>query len=312
MNRRAVLLASGAVIGAAAVGCSFGPLYDASNAEAEYPPIGSFVEVGGLRMHYWEAGEGQPVILVHGASGNIRDWTFAIAPELAKSYRVIAIDRPGFGYSQRPATRGWDPAVQARALQATARAIGAENPVVVGHSWGGALAMSWALQFPDETRGIVPVSGVTMPYGGLANVFRAIGLDGVIVEAYSNYVRRTAADGGIDRFVSRAFRPQDPPEGYLSYVGPPLSLREATVTANQLDIQNLNEALKRMRPDYPGIRMPVEILHGTDDFISPDRHAVPLSETIAQANLTLLPGVGHMAHHIRTDALKDAIARVVA
>ena len=176
----------------------------------------------------------------------------------------------------------------------------------------GALAMSWALQYPDDTRGVVPVSGVTMPYGGLSRVFRALGLDGLIIEAYSNYVRRTAADGGIDSFISRAFRPQQPPEGYLAYVGPGLSLREATVVANQLDIQNLNVALRRMEPVYPSIEIPVEILHGTADFISPNRHAVPLSERIPTARLTLLDGVGHMAHHIRTDALKAAIERVVA
>ncbi|MEM7506352.1 MAG: alpha/beta hydrolase [Pseudomonadota bacterium] len=312
MRRRGLLLGSVAALGAVAVGCSFSPPFDASDAETQYPPIGKFVEADGLRMHYWEAGEGQPVILVHGASGNVRDWTFSIAPELAKSYRVIAIDRPGFGYSQRPAERGWDPAVQARALQATARAIGAENPIVLGHSWGGALAMSWALQYPDQTRGIIPVSGVTMPYGGLARVFRALGLDGVLVDAYTSYVRRTAADGGIERFVARAFRPLQPPQGYLDYVGAPLSLREATVRANSADIQNLNIALQRMRPDYDSIRMPVEIIHGADDFIDPRQHAVPLSTIIPQARLTMLPGVGHMAHHARIDALKGALARMVA
>ncbi|MEM0921795.1 MAG: alpha/beta hydrolase [Pseudomonadota bacterium] len=312
MRRRHVLFGGTALAAAALVGCSGGPLYDASNAERDFPPIGSFAEVEGLRLHYWEQGDGPPVVLVHGASGNIRDWTFSIAPELAKSFRVIAIDRPGFGYSQRPSSLGWDPAVQARLMQGLTRQIGAERPVVVGHSWGGALAMSWALQFPEETAGVIPVSGVTMPYGGLSRVFRALGLDGILIEAYSNYVRRTAAEGGIDNFVSRAFRPQQPPEGYLAYVGPGLSLREATVVANQLDIQNLNVALRRMEPVYGTLTMPVEILHGTEDFISANRHAVPLSQKIPQARLTLLSGVGHMAHHIRTDALKAAIERVVA
>lgn len=312
MRRRTMLIGGAAAIGAVSVGCSFNPPYDASDAETLYPPVGKFVEAGGLRMHYWEAGKGQPVILVHGASGNVRDWTFSIAPALARSYRVIAIDRPGFGYSERPAKRGWDPAVQARALQATARAIGAENPIVVGHSWGGALAMSWALQYPDQTRGIIPVSGVTMPYGGLAKVFRTLGLDGVLVDAYTSYVRRTAAEGGIERFVARAFRPMQPPQGYLDYVGAPLSLREATVRANSADIQNLNIALERMRPDYAGIRMPVEIIHGAEDFINPRQHAVPLSGIVPQAHLTLLPGVGHMAHHASIDALQAALARMVA
>lgn len=312
MKRRTLLVGGTAALGVGAVGCSFGPHYDASNAEVSHPPIGKFVTADGIRLHYWEAGEGQPVILVHGASGNIRDWTFSIAPELAKSYRVIAIDRPGFGFSDRQADQGWDPAVQARALRGAAIALGAEQPIVVGHSWGGALAMAWALHYPGETRGVVPISGVTQPYGGLARVFRALGLDGVIVNAYTSYVRRTAADGGIDRFVERAFKPLQPPDGYVDYVGAPLSLREATVRANAEDIQNLNTALVRMKPQYASLRLPVEIIHGADDFIDADRHAIPLAEDIAQANLTLLPGVGHMAHHADLEAIKAALDRIVA
>ncbi|MEM6906082.1 MAG: alpha/beta hydrolase, partial [Pseudomonadota bacterium] len=179
MKRRTFLWSSAALMSAVGlVGCvGTGEPYDASNAEVLYPPIGKFVTVDGLKLHYWEAGEGPPLILIHGASGNVRDWTFSIAPELAKEFRVIAFDRPGFGFSDRQAEDGWDPGVQARAIQAGAQAIGAENPIVIGHSWGGAVAMSWALQFPEQTRGVIPISAVTMPYGGMSRVFRAIGLD---------------------------------------------------------------------------------------------------------------------------------------
>lgn len=313
ISRRTVLLGGAALAGVCAVkACSETPGYDAAEAARLYPPIGKFVHVDGQRVHYWEAGSGQPLILVHGASGNLRDWTFDIAPELAKTHRVIAFDRPGFGHSERGQVRGWDPAVQARTLHGASHQLGVENPIVVGHSWGGALALSWALQYPDETIGIIPVSGVSMPYMGVAQVFGALGLDGVIVDAYSSYMKRTAANGGINQFIARVFRPLDPPPGYLDYVGAPLALRDETVAWNSEDIQHVNEALTRMAPDYPGLKPRVEIIHGEADFIDASHHAVPLSRRVPGAGLTLLPGVGHMAHHANIGAIREAAQRIVA
>jgi pimeloyl-ACP methyl ester carboxylesterase len=264
----------------------------------------------GLRVHYWEQGTGQPVVLIHGASGNLRDFVFDIAPELAKQYRVIAFDRPGLGYSERPTVDGWDPAVQARVLQAATEKLGAENPIVVGHSWGGAVAMAWALEFPRQTRGVVPVSAVTMPYGGLARVVYAIGLSDLLVDAYSNRLLERARDGGIEGFIARVFRPQPVPPGYVDFIGAPLALRADTLRANGQDLQNINVALRRMEPGYATLDVPVEILHGQADFISWDAQAVPLSQVLPRATLTLLPGVGHMAHHAAPRELSDAIARL--
>ncbi|MBY8975187.1 alpha/beta hydrolase [Rhodobacteraceae bacterium NNCM2] len=313
MKRRTLILGGAATaVAGAVVGCTSGPVYDASEAESLYPPIGRFVVVNGQRVHYWEAGQGQPLILVHGASGNLRDWTFDVAPELAKTHRVIAFDRPGFGYTERGGERGWDPAVQARTLYAASRQLGVEQPIVVGHSWGGALALSWALQYPDETAGIIPVSGVTMPYKGVAQVFGALGLDTVVVNAYSAYMQRVAARGGIDSFIARVFRPLEPPEGYLDYVGAPLALREKTVAANSEDLQHVNEALLRMAPDHPSLKPKVEIIHGREDFIDASHHAVPLANRVPGAGLTILPGVGHMAHHANIEAIRAASERIVA
>lgn len=284
--------------------------FDPAEVRAAYPPIGKFTRAGNLRIHYWEKGEGQPVILVHGASGNLRDWTFDVADRLARDYRVIVFDRPGFGYSDRPAENGWDPAVQARVLQAASREIGAADPIVVGHSWGGALAMAWALEFPGQTKGAVPVSGVTMPYGSVAWAMQAIGLSEIIVDWYSERLLEKARSGGVEDFIARVFRPQPIPEGYIDYVGAPLALRERTLRANAEDLNNVNIALERMAPRYASLDLPVEIIHGEADFIDWDDQAEPLAREIGHARLTLLPQVGHMAHHVAPVELDSAIARI--
>lgn len=310
MHRRTFLAAAGL---AALAGCSSNlKPFDPVEVRAAYPPIGRFVSVGGLRLHYWEAGTGQPVILIHGASGNLRDWTFDVAGRLARDYRVIVFDRPGFGYSDRPAEGGWDPAVQARILQAASVKLGADRPIVVGHSWGGAVAMAWGLEHPGATKGLVPVSAVTIPYGSVAWAVNAIGLSEILVDWYSERLLERARNGGVEDFIARVFRPQPVPAGYVDYIGAPLALRERTLRANAEDLNNINLALERMAPRYASIEMPVEIIHGQADFIDWDDQAEPLAGELQQARLTLLPDVGHMAHHVAPVQLDDAIARIAA
>lgn len=312
MNRRRFLLGMGTTLGAGGLlsACSTPVPFDEARIRAEYPPNGSFVNVYGLRIHYWEAGEGSPVVLIHGASGNLRDWTFDIAPMLADKHRVIVFDRPGFGYSDRPTVKGWDPEVQARVLKAAATKLGMKRPIVVGHSWGGAVAVGWALANPREVRGIVPVSAVTIPFGGFASLVNAVGLDGVIVRAYMDSLLSRAREGGIEQFIGRVFRPQRIPAGYIEHVGAPLALRERTLRANGEDLQNINIALNDMAPRYPSLAVPMEIVHGQEDFIDWEDQAAVLAETVPNGRLTLLPGVGHMAHHAAPKEIGYAIDRI--
>ena len=71
----------------------------ADRITAAFPPVGEFVSVTGGRVHYVQAGQGPDVILLHGAGGNLRDFTFALMDQLTGRYRVTAFDRPGMGYT---------------------------------------------------------------------------------------------------------------------------------------------------------------------------------------------------------------------
>ena len=115
---------------------------DAMNAPAAATPI------NGSKVHYEVKGTGPDLILIHGALGNLRDMTFDLRDKLTNRYRVIAFDRPGFGYSD-PLPNGDASLIgQALLLQKAAKEIGVTNPIVMGHSYGGAVAMSWAVH-PD-------------------------------------------------------------------------------------------------------------------------------------------------------------------
>lgn len=319
MLRRSFLLGAGATSAIAACVSTQAPSSDVSSAqagvaEARYPPLGSLYQVGDQQVHATDQGQGQPVIMIHGASGNVRDFTFDLTSPLAEKYRVIAMDRPGFGYSTRSTQdEAWHPSAQAAQLRTAAKEMGVEKPILVGHSWGSSVALAWALDAPDEVAGVVAASGAMMPWGTLANVVNSLGVNNLIVGYYNRSMTRRAETGGIEDFIDRAFRPQSPPPGYTDYIGGALAVRDKTVAANGDDLANTQTALLELSIRYGELSVPLEVMHGDSDWLlSFDQHALGIANAAPNVRVTRLPGVGHMAHHARPDVLAEAIARVAA
>ena len=278
-----------------------------------WPPLGQMVEVDGLPVHAWDrgTGPGRPVILIHGASGNLRDWTFALAPELAKSMRVIAFDRPGFGWSARLPERGWEPARQAAHLAAAARKLGVEDAILVGHSWGAALAMAWALDHPDQVGGVVTLGGATMPWGGRLSSFYGLIASDLVGGLAARVISATLSEARIAGFLGEVFEPQPVPSEYAEDIGGPLATRPETLRGNAKDVRHLNDLLKVQAGRYFGLDIPVEILHGTaDTTVWPGIHAERMHAALPNSRLALLEGVGHMPHHASPDQVLAAVARL--
>src|SRR5690242_14275501 len=119
----------------------------------EPKPHGSFVTVDGVRIHYLErTGGGTPIVLIHGLPGTAEDWN-EVTPLLA-GRRTIAIDRPGFGYSGDGYLK-FDR--QLEVIDALLRRLGVRRPVLVGHSYGGTVALAFAERHPNEVSGLVLV-----------------------------------------------------------------------------------------------------------------------------------------------------------
>src|SRR4029078_12101131 len=95
----------------------------------------------------------------------MEDMRLALGEKLAKSHRVILIDRPGHGWSSRPSDDTYaSTACQARLVGAAVKQLGVKRAILVGHSWGGAFVTAYALAFPDRTAGLVLLSAVTHPW----------------------------------------------------------------------------------------------------------------------------------------------------
>ena len=289
-----------------------------ADAREAYPPSGQFIDVDGTKIHLKIDGQGPDIVLIHGASGSLRDYTFDLANRLSETHRVIAIDRPGMGWSERPDGYGgaWSvahepPGLQARLLQQAADAVGVTNPVVVGHSFGGAIALAWAIERPQETASLVLLAGVANPWPGKLGWLYRINATRfgslIVIPVITALTPRSV----IQDTLGEIFAPQRPPEGYLAHFGPEMTLRRSVLRANAQQVNNLKPHIREMVAQYGSLTMPVEILHGDADKTVPiDIHAEPLATQLPNAVLTRLPGIGHMPHHADVQATLAAVSRV--
>jgi len=294
-----------------------------SDAEAKYPPVGAFVEVTGGRIHYVQQGSGPHVVLLHGAGGNLRDFTLDLMDRLTDSYTVTAFDRPGLGYSDQVpqvakgafATEGDSPQDQAAMLREAASAIGIENPVVAGHSFGGIVAMAWANhglagQDPVNASAVVSMAGVSMPWPGELDSYYTTNsslLGGAII---APLVPLLATQTRIDQAIAGIFAPDPVPEGYGAHIGSTLAIRPDPFRVNARQVNDSRPHVVEMAKLYPQLTLPIEVIHGTADTTVPiNVHPIELRKIVPTVNLTPLDGIGHMPHHADPEAAVAAIHR---
>lgn len=289
-------------------------------AEAAYPPIGQILDVDGVKVHARVMGDGPDLVLIHGASGNMNDMTMGFAQSLADRYRVILFDRPGMGWTDRlPGSGGaWNtaeetPQAQAALLQKAADQLDVRNPIVLGHSFGGIVALAWGLSRPDDTDALVLVAAVSEPWpGGLGCTYTVNGstLGGALfVPMVTAFVPR----GFVASSIGSIFDPQEPPEGYAEHLGVGLTLRRSSLRANAQQVNALRPHVVEMQRDYGTLTMPIEAVHGDADTIVPAHiHAEVLMKDVPAGALDLLPGQGHMLQHTAMDRVIAAVDRAAA
>ena len=295
-------------------GACSAPIYRTISDESvsrNYPPIGVIEKFDGLDVHSIDSrSKGAVVVLIHGANVNLRDWTFSTYQELSERNRVIAIDRPGFGYSERDQSY-WPPEKQAAQLREVIKKKKIKKYILIGHSWGALVALSWAQKFPNEVMGVVSISGATMPFGVPGKLFNELGLLEIAFDHYYSFVSRNVENGIIEKTARKYFSPQKVPNGYLDYVGIDMARREKTLEAIKADLLLYQKEVAKMSKLYKNIQLPVEILHGEKDkILNPGKHAIKFATKLPNSRLEILKDVGHMAHHGRTDKLLNAIARL--
>jgi pimeloyl-ACP methyl ester carboxylesterase len=291
----------------------------AAKAATMWPPD-KFVKLDGdfdgARLHYVDRGEARPgvstVVLVHGASGNLRDMEMSLVEPLSRETRVIAFDRPGHGWSDRTAHPAIaDPAVQAKAIRNALKNLGIEKPVLLGHSWGGSVVTAYALQWPGEVSGLLPLSGALYPWPGGVAWYHSVVRTPVIGWLFTNFL---VAPGGkllLEKGVEGNFHPDKPPAGYAEKTALPMLFRPKEFRANSEDTAQLKGYLERRSARYGDIAVPTIVITGNADYtVSPKIHSYALHNAVEGSELIKLKGTGHMPHYAHTDVVVDALVRL--
>ncbi|MFN4023443.1 MAG: alpha/beta fold hydrolase [Hyphomonas sp.] len=283
-----------------------------SKVEAALPPEGRMIEVGGRSVHVLARGEAEapPVLMIHGASANAREFSWTLAPRLEPDMHVLMADRPGHGWSER-----FD---GAEMLEAQARQMAGvldqmapgRKAVVVGHSFGGAVALRVALDRPDLVSGLVLLAPATHTWetGGTA-WYNRVGAYPLIGPVFSQLVP-LVGPSQIKSGISSVFSPAEAPSGYYENSGISLYLRPSNFRANAEDMAALRQELAEQSRRYGDLKVPVTVFSGSGDrVLSPKIHTGQLKKQVP-VDLVILKEEGHMPHHGAGEAVAGAIRRL--
>ena len=304
-----------AAAGAAALAMAFAfNRWSTSDAEAEHPPEGEFVEVDGIRLHYIEDGDGDPIVLIHGNGSLVQDFVESgLFGVLAAKRRVIAFDRPGYGYSERPRGQDWSPERQADLFVAACAKLGIERPLVVGHSWGVLPALSWALHHRKAIAGLAVISGYF--YGSprldaLATGVAALpGLGDLYAQMLLPLQTRLTGPLGL----KMVFSPEEVPDGFTERMPTGLMLRPAHLLATAADGGQMPIAAARLSKRYAELDLPMAIIWGEGDkLVPPLGQSMRLSSELPHAAPIVVAEAGHMLHHTHTEGVARAIDDLAA
>lgn len=252
------------------------------------------------------------ILLLHGASANLRAMQQPLGDMLADNHRVILVDRPGHGHSVRERETDSTPQIQARMITEALDRLGVGPVIVVAHSWAGALAARLALDHPSRVTGLVLLAPVTHPWRGGVGWYNRLITTPVVGPLLAYTITLPLGLFMTEPGARNVFLPQTMPEDFVRLTATPLLLRPREFLANARDLVTLKEAVAEQAPRYGAIRMPVTIISGdVDKTVSTNIHSRPLAATVPGAKLIVLPGMGHMIQNAVPDLVISEIEAMV-
>jgi pimeloyl-ACP methyl ester carboxylesterase len=281
----------------------------ARQAERNNPPAGRFLDIEGVRLHYLEQGEGPPLVLVHGNGTMMQDFEISgILERLAQQYRVIAVDRPGFGHTSRPRSQSWTPAAQADLLHKALVQLEIKRAIVVGHSWGTLVALSLALDHPADVGTLVLLSGYYFPTLRADALASSATATPIIGDLLSYTVAPSLGRAMQSRVFRKLFAPAAVPPRFQAEFPTELALRPSQLKASAVDTVSMTPSAAALADRYGELKMPVVIMAGTEDrLVDFARQSERLDEVLAESTLIPFEGAGHMIHHSAPEKVVDGI-----
>ncbi len=294
------------------------PTPDAITVPAGVPPgrpgfdrgvTRSFVSLPGERsLAYVEAGTGPAVVLIHGTLTTLEDMWLPLASHLSHNHRVVALDRPGHGLSRRRRLVDASPWRQAEIIRDALSALGLERPVVVGHSFGGTVALCYGLSFPEETAGIVALAPLCRPEARLEQALFGPRFMPGLGDALAHVLAHVADPILLPLLWRAIFLPQAMPSTFERHFPAGYASGPERMSAEGEDAMSLWPALTRLMLSYGSAQVPTRILGGTSDIVVNNAlNGLLAAQMMPGAGYRWVPGAGHMVHHFRQDAVARAI-----
>jgi pimeloyl-ACP methyl ester carboxylesterase len=255
----------------------------------EIPPglLGHHVQVGGIALRVLQRGSGRDILLIHGSPGCIEDWS-PLIDELAGSFRVTAFDRVGHGYSGDPGS--YSLAYNADTALGLIAALGLQHVIVVGHSYGGAMALALAVRAPAVIDAYVTVDGgAYRPPRPPDPIFALLAVPWIGTRMAPARIRA----GTLEQFAGHA-----PPAGFIELRTQIFGVPKV-VHSIAMEWRGAAAWLAAQSPHYRKIRRPLHILGQGDD---PYRRATAqrLHREVPGSSLQLFAGVGHYLQFEKT------------
>jgi pimeloyl-ACP methyl ester carboxylesterase len=281
--------------------------------QQRHPALGRLVQVDGVNVHVIDRGQGPALVLVHGNGTSVEDWAASgLLDRLAATHRVIAIDRPGYGYTDRPRTTLWTPAAQAALIGRVLRILGVERPVVVGHSFGTLVAVALGLGRDPEVAGLVLLSGYYYPsvrVDVLVGAPPAIPLIGDVLRHTVSPVMGAATFRGV---AAGLFAPAELDERFMT-ANRDLALRPSQIRAEAADAALMVPSAVGLAKRCTDLAMPVGIAAGDGDLlVDATDESERLHRDLPGSLFRRIAGAGHMVHYSHQNEVVELIADVVA
>jgi len=281
-------------------------------AESLVPPPGKFVTIDGHRVHYVEEGSGPPILFVHGLGGTLFQFSHPLFRALSSDFRLIALDRPGSGYSTRRGRKAASPGEQADSIARFIEHMGMDKPLLVGHSLGGAISLAVAIRHPEVISGLALLAPLTKHQDGPPKEFAALAIASPAVRRIvAHTISAPTALKYSEQTLGFVFGPQAPPDDYAIAGGAMASLRPSHFYGTSTDLMAIGDELAEMETHYGEIGLPVGILFGSADRVLDHRaNGLAMEGRIAGLDLEIAEGVGHMPQYAVPERVLAFIRRM--
>jgi pimeloyl-ACP methyl ester carboxylesterase len=267
-----------------------------------------YVDVEGIRLHYLEAGAGEPVLLLHGWPTSSFLYRNVIG-KVAEQHRAIAPDLPGFGQSDKPLDASYSFRFHAKILDGLLAALNVDTTGLVVHDLGGPIGLYWACHRPERIRKLALLNTVVYPQASWAVVLfvvscRVPGLRSLLTSPWG--LKAAMRIGVSDR--------QRVTEEVVRGVQAPFTTWDARRALLKAGYGLHPKGFKEIEQRLPSLRVPVRVIYGERDWILPDvaRTMRRVARDLPQAEVTALPDCGHFLQEERPDEIGRMLAEFLA